>query len=640
MFMSKKFLVACILSTTSLSVWGGQAFAEEGSRGESLKNYVLDEYVVTATKTENKIFDANANISVITKADIERMHYESLEDVLRTVTNVQFLNYGMPGYNQSKVRINGSDNILVLMDGVRVSNSATGLQYPFSLVDNMDNIERIEILKGSSAVLYGSDAKGGVINIITKKHTTPKTKISASSGNFGKEEYKISTEGKLGDTSYRIYGQKHLSGNYEDGAGIEWKAHDNAENTGIMLRHEFEPGSNITLNYTHGNDEFAFLDHLYNQNINGYAKSKNLQLVYNQKISDTLTNTLSYNNSRYEHVGILNDPNWGASNFWNNHYKSRVINDTLIKTFGDTHTVILGIEHFKAENLNPSKNWTTREEYYQSMENTSYFLQDEWNFDQRWKLTSGIRYDSPSGGLVEIDSNISKSFNLGYKFNPETNIYVAYNDYFILPSMYQLYDTKYGNAKLLPEKGKNYELGFNHMLDDKTMLNIHYFNRNSKQNIGFSTESNTYINDNEKAHGFDVQIDKQFDDTWNASIGYSRLSYANKRGTTNYGYLPKNLVTLGVTYTKDKWDIGIDGKGFLCRDGNNIESHGWPSDKYWVFNVSANYKMNKNLKLFAKCNNIFNQEYAEQTNAIWGGKPGDWYGMPGRNFILGAELTF
>lgn len=95
-----------------------------------------------------------------------------------------------------------------------------------------------------------------------------------------------------------------------------------------------------------------------------------------------------------------------------------------------------------------------------------------------------------------------------------------------------------------------------------------------------------------------------------------------------------------MTYTKDKWDIGIDGKGFLGRDGNNIESHGWPSDKYWVFNVSANYKMNKNLKLFAKCNNIFNQEYAEQTNAIWGGKPGDWYGMPGRNFILGAELTF
>ncbi|WP_370860191.1 TonB-dependent receptor domain-containing protein [Phascolarctobacterium faecium] len=74
-----------------------------------------------------------------------------------------------------------------------------------------------------------------------------------------------------------------------------------------------------------------------------------------------------------------------------------------------------------------------------------------------------------------MDSNISKSFIWVINLNPETNIYVAYNDYFILPSMYQLYDTKYGNAKLLPEKGKNYELGFNHMLDDKTMLNHSLF---------------------------------------------------------------------------------------------------------------------------------------------------------------------
>lgn len=637
MFLSKKkVLTACILTAAALPIGGGQAFAQE----ETLHNYTLDEYVVTATKTENKIFDANANISVVTKADIERMHYESLEEVLRTVTNIQFLNYGLPGYNMNKIRINGSENVLVLIDGVRVSTTGTGLQYPFNLISDMDNIERIEILKGSAAVLYGSDAKGGVINIITKKVTTPRTKISAASGNFGKEEYKVSTEGNIGDTSYRIYGQKHLSGNYKDGANVEWKAHDNAENTGIMLRHEFEPGSNLTLNYTHGNDEFNLLDHLYNQNINGYAKSKNLQLTYNQKISNSLTNTLSYNNSRYQHVGFLNKSS-GSSDFWNNHYKTRVINDTLTKTFGDTHTVILGIEHIKSENLNPSTNWSTFETYYQHMKNTAYFLQDEWNFDHRWKLVSGMRYDKPSGGLVKIDSNLAKSFNLGYKFNQNTNIYAAYNDYFILPSMYQLYNTKYGNDKLLPEKGKNYEIGFNHMLDTKTMLNLHYFNRNSKQNIGFSTDTNTYINDVEKAHGFDVQLDKQFDNVWNASIGYSRLSYTNKKGTTDKGYLPKNLVTLGVTYTKAKWDIGIDGKGFIGRDGNDVKSHGWPSDKYWIFNASANYKMTKNLKLFAKCNNIFNQEYAEQTNAIWwGGKPGDWYGMPGRNFVLGAELTF
>ena len=509
----------------------------------------------------------------------------------------------------------------------------------------MENIERIEVLKGSASVLYGSDAKGGVINIITKKDTEPKTKITTSTGRFGKEEYKISTEGSLGDTSYRIYGQKAISGKFKDGNDIEWKAHDNSENIGVMLKQDLSDNANIILNYTNGDDDFSFLDHLYNQDIKGEAKSRNLQIIYNQKIDDSLSNVLSYNNAKFEHVGLLHnsrDDSWG--NFWNNRYKSTVINDTLTKIFGDTHVVTVGLEHIKSENLNPSTVWTPdyrSYETYQSLKNTSYFLQDEWMFDDKWKLTSGIRYDDPSGGLVELESNTAKSFNLGYNFTDDTNIYIAYNDYFVLPSMYQLYDTNYGNAKLLPEEGKNYEVGINHKIDDSSMINAHYFKRDSDRNIGFDVKEDTYVNDSEKAHGFDIQYEKYFDDSWHGLLSWSRLSYTNKKGTTDYGYLPKNMVTVGVDYTKDKWNIGLDGKGFIGRDGNKVESKGWPSDNYWVFNLGLNYKPEDNLKVFAKVNNLFNQEYAEQTNAIWwGSKPGDWYGMPGRNFAVGMEYEF
>lgn len=509
----------------------------------------------------------------------------------------------------------------------------------------MENIERIEVLKGSASVLYGSDAKGGVINIITKKDTEPKTKITTSTGSFGKEEYKISTEGSLGDTSYRIYGQKAISGKFKDGNDIEWKAHDNSENIGVMLKQDLSDNANIILNYTNGDDDFSFLDHLYNQDIKGEAKSRNLQIIYNQKIDDSLSNVLSYNNAKFEHVGLLHnsrDDSWG--NFWNNRYKSTVINDTLTKIFGDTHVVTVGLEHIKSENLNPSTVWTPdyrSYETYQSLKNTSYFLQDEWMFDDKWKLTSGIRYDDPSGGLVELESNTAKSFNLGYNFTDDTNIYIAYNDYFVLPSMYQLYDTNYGNAKLLPEEGKNYEVGINHKIDDSSMINAHYFKRDSDRNIGFDVKEDTYVNDSEKAHGFDIQYEKYFDDSWHGLLSWSRLSYTNKKGTTDYGYLPKNMVTVGVDYTKDKWNIGLDGKGFIGRDGNKVESKGWPSDNYWVFNLGLNYKPEDNLKVFAKVNNLFNQEYAEQTNAIWwGSKPGDWYGMPGRNFVVGMEYEF
>lgn len=636
--VNKKIAAACIMSM--LCAGSSLGFAAEQENGQAkLSSFALDEYVVTATGTSNKMFESNANISVVDKEEIERMHYETVEDVLRTMTNIQFLNYGMPGYNMNRVRINGSEQVVVLIDGVRATMTGTGKTYPFHLISDMDNIERIEVLKGAAAVLYGSDAKGGVVNIITKKDADPKTKLGVSKGNFGKEEYQISTEGKAGDLTYRVYGQKKFTGDYEDGAGVEWEGHSKTENMGVMLKQDFAPGSNIVLNYTHGDEEFGLYDPLYDQLIDGDAKSKHLQITYNQEISDTMTNSFSITNSRFEHKGILMNNQWGDPfDFWNDRYKSKVINDTLIKTFGDTHVVSAGFEFTKSENLNPKRK--SGNLYNECMKNSSYFLQDEWTFDDHWKLTSGVRYDDPEGGIVDMDSNISKSFNLGYKFNQNTNMYAAYNDYFVLPSMYQLYSDRYGNAKLLPEQGKNYEVGFNHMIDDSTMLNIHYFKRNSEQNIGFDTDSNTYVNDTEKAHGFDVQLEKQFNDAWHANIGYSRLSYENKKGTTDFGYLPKNLVTMGVVYTKGQWDIGVDGKGFIGRDGKTVKSEAWPSDRYWVFDVSVNYKANDNVKLFAKCNNIFDTEYAEHTNAIWGGKPGDWYGMPGRNFVVGAEYTF
>lgn len=641
MNLSKKKLAMCICLAT-LNLGNNYVGATEATETvEQLKSYNLDEVVITATKREENLTDANANISVITKDDIERMHYNTIEEALRTVTGIQFLDYN----NMSKVRINGSDQVVVLIDGVRVSMTGTGQTYPFHLVSDMENIERIEVLKGSASVLYGSDAKGGVINIITKKDTEPKTKITTSTGSFGKEEYKISTEGSLGDTSYRIYGQKAISGKFKDGNDIEWKAHDNSENIGVMLKQDLSDNANIILNYTNGDDDFSFLDHLYNQDIKGEAKSRNLQIIYNQKIDDSLSNVLSYNNAKFEHVGLLHnsrDDSWG--NFWNNRYKSTVINDTLTKIFGDTHVVTVGLEHIKSENLNPSTVRTSdyrSYETYQSLKNTSYFLQDEWMFDDKWKLTSGIRYDDPSGGLVELESNTAKSFNLGYNFTDDTNMYIAYNDYFVLPSMYQLYDTNYGNAKLLPEEGKNYEVGINHKIDDSSMINAHYFKRDSDRNIGFDVKEDTYVNDSEKAHGFDIQYEKYFDDSWHGLLSWSRLSYTNKKATTDYGYLPKNMVTVGVDYTKDKWNIGLDGKGFIGRDGNKVESKGWPSDNYWVFNLGLNYKPEDNLKVFAKVNNLFNQEYAEQTNAIWwGSKPGDWYGMPGRNFVVGMEYEF
>ena len=74
-----------------------------------------------------------------------------------------------------------------------------------------------------------------------------------------------------------------------------------------MLKQDLSDNANIILNYTNGDDDFSFLDHLYNQDIKGEAKSRNLQIIYNQKIDDSLSNVLSYNNAKFEHVGLLHN---------------------------------------------------------------------------------------------------------------------------------------------------------------------------------------------------------------------------------------------------------------------------------------------------------------------------------------------
>lgn len=112
--------------------------------------------VVTANRMNENLVDARADISVVTSRQIEKLHLNTVEDALRTVPGTQYLNYGGNGLNAnlSGIRINGSKDIILLVDGVRVTdfNGANNSGYMYSsLLNNMDNVERIEVLRGSPA---------------------------------------------------------------------------------------------------------------------------------------------------------------------------------------------------------------------------------------------------------------------------------------------------------------------------------------------------------------------------------------------------------------------------------------------------------------------------------------------------------
>lgn len=165
--MKKKYIAA---SLAALCAAGGAMTVH----AEDMPVYTLDQVVVTANREPEKVIDSNADISVVTAKDIEANHYKSVADAVKQVPGVVIATRGSSSqtYFSDPITINGSTNVVVMVDGMRVNtNGLMGTHSQLGILTNMDSVDHIEVLKGSASTLYGSDAAGGVINIITKKPT-------------------------------------------------------------------------------------------------------------------------------------------------------------------------------------------------------------------------------------------------------------------------------------------------------------------------------------------------------------------------------------------------------------------------------------------------------------------------------------
>ncbi|MDD2337110.1 MAG: TonB-dependent receptor plug domain-containing protein [Geobacteraceae bacterium] len=170
-------------------VFTTHAFGQDSSQ--------LEEIVVTANRNEAALDEIGSSISVITREEIDRSKKPFVLDLLRTVPALDVVQSGGPG-GLTSVSIRGaaSEYTLVLLDGVRMNDPSTpGASYDFANLTT-DNIERIEVLRGPQSTLYGSDAMGGVINIITRQGTgKPSGFVSAEGGSFGTATEKAAISG-------------------------------------------------------------------------------------------------------------------------------------------------------------------------------------------------------------------------------------------------------------------------------------------------------------------------------------------------------------------------------------------------------------------------------------------------------------
>lgn len=602
-------------------------------------SFELAPIVVTASRMEESILKAKADMSVVGREEIEQMHMDNVEEVLRTVPGVQFLDYGSNGLNanMSGIRINGSKDVVILVDGVRVNDfkGAGSSGYMFAaLMNNMDNIERVEVMRGSAATMYGSGAKGGVINIITRRPEGAKTVIDIAKGSFGKEAYKFNTQAAKDKVSYNIYHDRTISGTSKDGSGKEWPGQSNTKSSGAKFEYKFNDANKLTLNYETIGSNFSGTDLVYGGHYVGMYDSNSVTLKHDWQINDQWSNSLMYRATKEK-------SSWDKPGGEDTDISEPITSNLEYKLYSDNfkyqtdrYTMVGGIEYSKGkDNTN-----------HKETSNTSLFLQGDWELVPHVTLSGGIRHDRPDS----YECHNSIRYKLGWDITEKDTLYAGRSDYYILPSLTQLYDHKYGNADLRASEGRTTSIGYNHEFTPDNYMMLSWFE--TKSGVGMTMNSTTDKDDPNYgqyqnsiggiSRGWNAQYNARLSDAVTVKLGWAHLFYDEKDSFTQ-GYAPKDKATFGVYYDKDKFSAAFDGFYFI-RDKRGMKEgvKGWPSDKYGVYNLALNYTADKQTKFYVKVDNIFNKLWAEHTNVIWSGGADSWYAMPGRSFIVGMQYTF
>ncbi len=624
----KKAVVMSVLTGVAV-LWGGTALA-----AEPLQEFALDEMVVTATRTESKVVDVPVNTTVIPASKIEARHYQDVAEVLRDVPGASVMDTGV-GAGEKKIVLNGDDRVLVLVDGRRVNfdmGAASGRSsYDLKMLPDVSTIERVEVIKGHGGALYGSDAVGGVVNIITKKMDHSYGKVSMGFGSNQARDAKAMYTFKEGKTGVMVAASKYKQGYYKykdaaDHSTKRWAKDSDYENEKVSLKlaQELSDSSNLEFTYdyskTDGNVPYGYSTTLSNK------KTNNFGLKYDWLVNgkDEGYVQLYYNKYKFLSSSTIEETDKGFE-----------LQQAL--TTSENNTLVLGASYRNAEGSNDGRNYSAK--YNEKINNKAIFLNNQWEFAPTWTLDAGVRYDKHS----TAGSKTTWSAGLNKKFDENSHVYFNWGQVFKAPTLDDLfYDDGYmtGNPNLKPEKGDTWTIGYGTKITDKTEINVSYFQSDLEDAIKWATndlgEWHPENVSKQKKRGMELSINHELNENWDveASYSYVRVRNNNNDGlgyVRDTGYIP-NMYRFGVRYHNDLWNVDA-----FLRGGSGADASAYVDSSYVTLDMSASYKATKALSFYAKGYNLLNKAYAE-TSGIYGGSYR--YPAQGRRFIIGAEYTF
>lgn len=630
-------VIMSLLAGTTV-VWGGIVFA-----AEDLQEFALEDMVVTASRVPTQKVDTPADISVITKEEIADQNYASASDALRAIPGVNVLGSGAKGSSmgQDKILLNGDERVLVLVDGRRMNLGSSG-NSSADWLPPVNAIERIEVLKGGGSALYGTDAVGGVINVIMKKgsdignHVT----VKAAGGSFNAEQYAISASGSTDSgLGLIVSATKERRGEYKfknANGKSQLLKNSGYDDTGVIVKLDQKVGEDnrIGVNFEHINAEggspFGYSGF---GNTDSHKRiSNNVALRYDwNESSDERGYVQVYKN--YQHAHFRSPDAGNQSNFTDS---TMGIEAQQNFKFSDTDELTVGLEYYKTTVDNAALYAGKRD-----INNKAIFAENRWEFAPSWQLNAGLRYDHHS----KYGSEFTPKVALNKKFDENSNAYLYWGRVFNAPTTDDLYWYQpgwgmFGNPDLKAEKGNVWTLGGNTKLGDKTTLSGSIFYSDIDDAIGWLYDSTTYqskaVNINkEKRRGLEVSLNRDFDDNLSAYASYTYVQVKQDKG---YGFAKDlttkpNIYRAGLKYKNADWLFTLNANAVTGQSEKQFVD-----SSYFTLDLGAQYKINDNAKLFINGYNLTNARYAEFGGLYKNGEAR--YPMAGRSFIIGAEYTF
>jgi vitamin B12 transporter len=638
MYLSKFFTVFLFVSFISFA------------QNDTAKIYTLSDVVVTATKTNTHLLELASSITILDSAEIERRKKNYLFDLLTTEYGISSTRQGSFGsLSNIYTRGAGTGHTLVLVDGVEVNMpSDPGNTFDFGNFP-VDNVERIEILRGPQSTLYGSDALAGVINIISKKGSgKPQFFLSTEGGSFNTYKGLAGLNGSYNFLNYSLTlsrfrtdgfsSASEKSGNTErDGSS----SYNVSSKIGANLTEDFD--INLIFRFTKADvdydqfggqfgDDPTYIFNLEETILRTEGIFSALSGIWEQRAGVSfLRNLRKYSNDQFG----FNDPSrafYDGSKVkidWQNNFYLTPYN-----------TITFGIE---------TENEEAQSEYYifsetfpfesilpkNTARTTGIYLQDQFRLENFFG-TMGIRYDNNERFGSAFTYRIAPAYIF---WQTGTKLKATFGTGFKSPSLYYLFDPSFGNPDLDPEKSLGWDAGIEQFLfDSRLVVGATYFENHFKNLFDFDENFRTININKAESKGVEfyfilnpvkgISMKGNFtytdakdrsENSANKDLPLLRRPKLKAAYGINYSFLGKANVNAEVIFIGKRDDMD-----FSQSPAERVELK-----NYTLINLAASYNILSFLQIYGRVENLFNTDYEE----VFG------FGTPGLSGYAGIKLT-